>query len=519
MDYEKTKLSSSVEADAGKEKTAGPAKALFVTNHLNLCYMLSAGMIMSPKGFKKYYKDTLSISPGWVPVFQDKVPQRAIELSVSERKSLKPVVATIDLSMAATPKTSTPGHGDMLAETNVDKAFAGDDRIMFFRAPLPVALIESIAFQNQEDKAAFSDYAEQVSNVPAKAFPVKAIKGLFEKTLAIFPSFCPDPAQVYDSEQNRAQAAGGIAGLLSNIANRGDLAMNTFNYALDCDSSWSARIDDERLKMLAPWMEGRSLDVEGDNPAHNFWKIVDLLSQSQMEPRPETCLDKISQLLERYAEANDSKALRTLNRDLGEISGFAGSTMTELFERHTSPSSRALILLFSEISSAEFLEFEHPLLSERDKVFAAILFGARDGWIGLPIELRQQPDLEKYISHRMAQLSQEHQGSGLDFGPPPPRPVCLRELFAPGDDQTWNAKQKKAALELARKSKWDCLETHIHIGKGDYPLRIDGRGMHLVFQGDVKVETVVKQDNFFDKLASEGISKTLENKIRKMAKS
>ena len=69
-----------------------------VTNQRNLFYMLAAGMVMSPKGFgEKYYQDTLSSFPGWIPLFADNVPKAAIDLSVSERHHLIPCIVTIDL--------------------------------------------------------------------------------------------------------------------------------------------------------------------------------------------------------------------------------------------------------------------------------------------------------------------------------------------------------------------------------------------------------------------------------------
>ena len=63
-----------------------PASGLLVTNHLNLLYMLAAGMVMPPSGFgDKYYQDTLACCPGWIPLFIGKpLPADALKLSTSE---------------------------------------------------------------------------------------------------------------------------------------------------------------------------------------------------------------------------------------------------------------------------------------------------------------------------------------------------------------------------------------------------------------------------------------------------
>ena len=57
----------------GSTSVPPPAKApdsgLLVTNHLNLMYILAAGLVMPPAGFgDKYYRDTLECFPGWIPL-------------------------------------------------------------------------------------------------------------------------------------------------------------------------------------------------------------------------------------------------------------------------------------------------------------------------------------------------------------------------------------------------------------------------------------------------------------------
>ncbi len=80
-------------------KTKKTPKWRLVTNQRNLFYMLAAGLIMSPKGFgSKYYIDTLSTFPGWIPLFADNVPQIAIDLSKSEKSHLFDVlIVTVEL--------------------------------------------------------------------------------------------------------------------------------------------------------------------------------------------------------------------------------------------------------------------------------------------------------------------------------------------------------------------------------------------------------------------------------------
>ena len=66
-----------------------PREGLLATNHLNLLFMLSIGMVPAPGGFgKKYYRDPLGTYPGWVPLFTRKVFGPAIELAKEEADDL-----------------------------------------------------------------------------------------------------------------------------------------------------------------------------------------------------------------------------------------------------------------------------------------------------------------------------------------------------------------------------------------------------------------------------------------------
>ena len=65
-------------ASTGKPDPAkAPVSGLLVTNHLNLMYMLAAGLLMPPAGFDgRYYSDTLGCFPGWIPLFVGKAPTK-----------------------------------------------------------------------------------------------------------------------------------------------------------------------------------------------------------------------------------------------------------------------------------------------------------------------------------------------------------------------------------------------------------------------------------------------------------
>ncbi len=206
-------------------------------------------------------------------------------------------------------------------------------------------------------------------------------------------------------------------------------------------------------------------------------------------------------------------ALAKLTGDLRTIAGFADSTITEIFERHPKTFSRVMAMFFLRERCAELLEFKHPLLTESDYLTAALLFAAREGWLGLPLALRGGFGIQAAITQRMAALAHRIGGTGLDLGVPPPRPLPLRELFEL-NARGWSKSQKEAALLLVREQKWGCIQTRISLGKGEHRMEGNSAGLHILVEGDVKVATEVDPARFLQNLAQAPIVDKLDRKVR-----
>ncbi len=215
-------------------------------------------------------------------------------------------------------------------------------------------------------------------------------------------------------------------------------------------------------------------------------------------------------------EERMKQALSGLAGDLRKLAGFTDSTITQLFERHPKPFSRVMTLFFLREECSELLEFRHPLLSETNYVAAGILFAAREGWLGLSLDLRDHPGLQDAVSHRMAAMAHRISNSGMNLGDPPSRPIPLRELFTPGP-RGWIKAQNKAALALARDCDWDCIQTRINLGNGDYRLMVDGKGMHILLAGEAKaVTTEVDREQFLANLAHWRPTSAQDRKVREL---
>lgn len=502
-----------------------PVRWHLVTNQRNLFYMIAAGLIMPPKGFgKKYYQDTLSAFPGWVPLFAETVPKAAIGWSISEKSHLLPCLATVDLSHMRGTVMAT-GSGGELKEIAFPEGLDGTERFLLVPAPLPISWITSIAFRSREDKAACETDVRDFANVPLLEFKREVSARVFAQSA----DWTWPPADLglanLDTTMDVPLAAGAMMAMLLHMGNLGDIGMRASRLAFDAAAGVADSLVDPiaepMISALGEWMQAGRSPASSEVSKNLFWGSVDQVLAGRSSASPVLAQDVALAHLESSSETLDERmkaALSKLAGDLRSVAGFADSTVTEIFERHPKPFSRVMMLFFLREKCAELLDFKHPLLTEPDYVAAAILFAAREGWLGLPMPLRDVLGLQAAVSHRMAALAQRIGETGLDLGSPPPRPLPLRELFAPAA-KTWGSSQKAAALILAREFKWDCIQTRISLGKGCYRLVVDGTGVNIILDGEAKaVVTEVDHDRFFPLLAQTPISSKLSRKVRDVLK-
>jgi len=508
-----------LEADNSSTQKQLSTQWLLVTNQRNLLYMLAAGLIMSPKGFgRKYYQDTLRSFPGWIPLFAEHAPKSAVEQSVSETGHLIPCLGKIDLS-SLRGKVMAIGSNSSAREVIYPDEIDENIHVLLIPAPLPITWLVSIIFQSREDKSNCDADARDFNNVPLASFKREVDRPLFSSTSNVVwpPENLVIPNR--DLPMGGPLAAGGMMVMLLHMANRGDIGTRSCRLAFDSEKSIAETIPNTMISALGNWQHTGQAPDSDDVLQKLFWGLINKLVAWHSSESAESALDVLLGHLVMAANQLDERmknALSKLTNDLKILAGFADSTVTELFERHPKSFSRVMTLFFLREECAELLEFKHPLLNETDYLAAAILFAARDGWLGLPIELRDYPGLQEAVPHRMAAMAQRMADTGVDLGVPPERPKPLRELFAPGP-RGWSKNQKEAALKLARDSKWSCIQTRVTLGKGAYRLEIDGKGMHLLIDGEAKaVVTEADQKQFFANLARERLTSKQELIVREL---
>ena len=494
---------------------------LMATNQRNMLYMLASGLVMPPKAFGgKYYQDTLSYFPGWIPLFANSVPEVCISHSVSERNHLMPCLASIDLSSLKGTVKAVGTDGSVRDISFPEEINVGVQAILV-PAPLPITWIQSIIFESKDARTACDTDALDFGNVPIKEFKREITPKLF--TNSSQGAWPPEGIELsnIDGALKESQVFGCMMVMLFHYANKGDLGSRTSQFAFDPDDVSDKQISDPILLVMKEWGKFGCSPSTNDVSQMLFWGAVDKLVAWQTQGYSGSSLDTILEYLDEVAEKLDDRmkqALIKLGKDLRMVAGFSDSTVTELFERHPKSFSRVMTLFFLRERCSDLLEFQHLLLNEIDYLTAAILFSAREGWLNLSLELRAYPGISEAVPHRMAALAHRMTHSGIDLGVPPQRPRSIRELFQPGV-RGWSKAQQEAAAALAKDCKWSCLQTRVTLGKGGYRLEVDGKGMHILIDGEVKaVQSEVDQSIFLEKLAQGQLTSKQQTKVLKMLK-
>jgi hypothetical protein len=493
----------------------------FVTNQLNLMYMLAAGMIMSPKGFgKKYYEDSLNVVPGWIPLFAGTVPKRVLDTVVKESTDLRPVIVALDLSSLEGQARAVSMNGK-IRDIQLPEDLTNLHSSIFVPAPLPTAFIESICFSSKEDKTASERDATDYANVPLSHFKRSIQKRLFGRAGRVDWPNQENFSEKLNVSMDNFLAAGGMMAMLLNCGNIGDFASIACQTAFDgAFGDGNSILDGTVVQGLDYWMRNGIGPTSKTMSNNLYWGVVDQIVQIDMGMESQfTFKDVVLDFLKKFKEKSDAKnreALSELISDLSALDQFGAKNTTELLESHPRDVRRALILFFLRNRCADLIDFSHPLLTERDYIAAALLFAACEKWIGLPLHMRDHSGLDQAVSHRMAAMAHQALKTNMNLGPPPPRCFPLRELLTPGPEG-WTKKQADAALCLARDMKWPCISTRIRIGKGEYSFTVDAGGVNIYFPGEIRaVDTDIEKENFFKMMADKRfIDKKSEKKARK----
>ena len=499
-------------------------KGLLVTNHLNLMYMQAAGLVMPPSGFGgKYYGDTLDLVSGWIPLFipsrkkADQPPPSAIEAATREAGYLRPVIVELNLEGMRGPVRVLGVRG--WTERRLEMGVGPQDRLVLLPAPLPASRVRRVLFRSAAERDDTLAEAKERRNVQLARTLCGVGKTAFSgSTRDVWPPRTDPVEERTVKGLDAAQAAGGILTTLQDLANIGETALRACRAAFDTNSEPP---DERILRSLPEWLAGnapRQGEAVQESP-RGIWRVVDRLVTAGSRPGGLTPLDALTDYLAEATEqvvGNRMDRANSLSDTLRELgAGLRAGRVSDMLHEYKRPMARAMILFVLRDRYAEladvFQQYREQF-SETDKLAAAILFGAREGWLGLSVALRGTPELTAAVTHRMAARAHRVENSGFDLGEVPPRVIPLRELLGAAD------MHQEAALLLARQMGWPCIRSRIALRWGEYRLAVERGAATIDFDGEAPVTTWIDHDELLARLASERIGPKIEEEVRQRAR-
>ena len=488
-------------ADFGREQVdVAGLTWLLATNHLNALYMLAAGMVMGPAGFAgKHYHDPSSEFPGLIPVFRNEVPEAAVQQAVSEKEHLRPCIAEIDLAGLAGPARLV-SHDGVVTAGALPLGTDSEAGVLLVPAPLPMTVVKRLIFRSSADRKEFETAARNFANIDLTRLRIEVSEQFFSSDL---PMVWPLPGQregrapvVVDQPPARGAAIGGCLAMLYQLANRSDLCCSVNRIASGGGTSvdYDAVQRDPVLAELAPWIESGCPRPESPVQARLFWgavqAVVDARLGGSVERPTDTILGYLEAQVAESQETGHQSRLERLISDMRRTFGLGGGTISRLFEQHKGTMSRPLLLFCLRERCVDLLEFSHPDLKDEELVLAAILFGVRDAWIGMPVELRTPKGLARFVEHRMFEVEGSQRGVRLSLEPAPSRPIPLRELLTRSED-AWNETRSASLANVADRLGWpDCIVSRIRLSQGQYRLNVSADGVEVVARGSIRPPVV-----------------------------
>lgn len=470
---------------------APPLIWLLATNHQNMAYMLSTGLLTGPAGLgNKYYRDPSGVFPGWLPVFRGAVPEAAIESALSEGRSLQPCIAEVDVGVLRGAVRWVARDGTLAGEVVLPGVIGAEIAALLLPAPLPAYAVRKLWFGSEEARRAFD---RVVATDPTITLHGLSLESTWPAAAATSPMDWPPAAEqaeteAADSPPARGQALGGVLAMLYHLANRSDLFGAVYRIAAGESSIVDAAAiqRDPVLKELPGWLGGGELPSDAVEAAHLYWGAADALIQARRTGPTPNAIDAVLEYLDsphaRAVAPTRQASLSRLTTAMRGAFGMLKGTNSELLRNHPGSLSRPLLLLCLRERCADLLELTHAELKDEEMALAAILFGLRDGWRKLPKDLRLPESLARHVIRRMAEVEQQQRGSSALAFEPPPRPRPLRELI-PKDDGAWAEASKVACVEFARKHKWeDCIVSRVRL-PSNYVLTSCQEGVEVKFAG------------------------------------
>ncbi|HKM15560.1 MAG TPA: hypothetical protein VJY63_06530 [Marinospirillum sp.] len=493
----------------------------FVTNQMNMAYMLGSGLIMPPSGFgQKYYQDTLQLMPNWIPLFPKAVSVEALAYVVAEQpKQLNACYVELDLSGVSC--SAWRYASEQWQQIKFPEALDGTEELLLLPAPLPISLIKhNIVFAEAEHAKAFTHSFNDYGNAELTPLKASTKKPEFNKKktlpwpLAIPETISLQPLQI---DLPAVNAIGGAVAALAIFSQSNGFAKVA--YQAISGRSNTQKAEESQFKLLNI-MTDWAYSIETDNTSKDtFALLVQRLYENIGSSDYGSALDiilahftEISEIVFPGHQSALSNA-KELMQLISENARTPQDTLENLLKEHDKPLQQVLLSFVFRERLEDLWLYPLPIQPER-VADVALLAGLREGWMNLDRLFKQQQRCNTFVPSLMAMLA--HRFAGTDMVLPKiDAPFLLSEYFS---TENWSKSRQDAAVYLAKKQKWACVTTRISLGRGDYQLSVGASGVDLVLDGEVKaVRTEVDRVVFDAALAQLPIlDPKLDAELRKL---
>ena len=402
--------------------TAVKNSLIYLTNQMNLQEILTTGLIKPKQGYPpdKYYRDVLEWSPAGIPLFLDRLPEKAVGLAIAEQDFLTPVGLRIDGTRLAAK--NLPAMDPQGRDLIMDWAPAGGEKpaVMVVKGVLPVCLVKDICFGSTGEKNRFLDESRQIANLAPELFRFKAHKGLGGRRVRSFPGF-PGSWSEADLGPNwtdylETEARGGVWAALFKT----QPGLPT-NIALE-DPSTHFPPDPEENKLLSTalmWLEKSDRSPNRDPESKLLRSLLDYLAAKEYRPDPPG--RGLIRVLETEAgksrDAWRAVLLKAIPR-IKRLIEIGDEPAEEFLEKNTSPVLGGLYLFYLRKNSRRlYRPGEEPLLKKEDLLAAQMLCGAWEGWTEL-IKTERTRELQNTVAYLMARGHNQRFGLDISLEPP-----------------------------------------------------------------------------------------------------
>lgn len=389
------------------------------TNHLNLAYMTSIGMV-PPVSFlgSKYYHDCLAWFGDYIPLFK-KIPQNVHEYNIDEdKRTLKPCTLTlkksfIDELIKRQIKELPAFINGAWQMIDIHHDELNGAEVILVPTPISLSDVDGVVFKNIDDENIFQERLLNSANslsLPIKKANEKLFNqkntqddvGAYQNLGLLFRLPPLEPLN-----QNLANAITAIINHLMILSNTNQKAGQLLNYIHHGGSLFDSNDkDDVLLQDIGNWVRHSGKYQTMSNVGQVVLQLIEALIVHKNNTEFASKKDIVLQTLAQISSNEQSLAFV---EEIKEYLRFTNASTDDLLRKYPKPLQRSVILFISRDDVLELWQktgIYTSELGEIDMLLASLLFAVATGWQGLSKEFKCYADKQNYSQKLFTQLAQ-----------------------------------------------------------------------------------------------------------------